>query len=118
MYLPHLAECIEDGVTFVSSWDRRHALHLRKGSSASSNNVGKSGDYLRKWALADDNERTVDDGDTLSWCLKSLALLGDHLEVGDDLLWSRLCNNGSDHGQRGEKDLVEGNHDDEVVWVV
>lgn len=118
LHLTHLAECLKDGIALRSSRNTGHALHLGNSGGTSGHDVRKSGNDLGERALTDDDQRTIDDSDTLSWCLKSLALLGDQFQVGDNLLWCHLCNDGCNHGHRGEKDLVEGNHDDEVVWAV
>jgi hypothetical protein len=87
-------------------------LHLRDGSGCGADNVGESGDELGKWALADDDQRTINDGDALSWSLQSLRLLGEHLDVGDDLGWGERseCRRG---GHGSDENFAERNHFDD-----
>lgn len=104
----YLAEGIEDGVALCSSSNWGHSLHLRDRSGSSRHNVSEATDDLREGTLADDDEGAVDDGDALCWGLKGLRLLGDHLDVGDDLSGGGLRGD-SGYESRGEE--VAEKHD-------
>lgn len=90
-------------------------MHLCKSRSGCGNNVRESGNDLGEWTLTDNDQRAIDDGDALGWCLKSLALLGDHLDVADHLLWGGLGKDWCDHGHRGDEDFVERHHGDSIT---
>jgi hypothetical protein len=77
------------------------------------------GATYREGALADDDQRAVDGIDALGRRLQSLALLGDGLDVGDDLSRRQLCEDRSADGQGRGDDGAEGNHGDDclVEWV-
>lgn len=66
--------------------------------------------------MADNDKRTVDDGDGLGWVLQSLRFLGDHLDVVDDLLRSRLGKGWDSKSREGSgSNGAEGNHFDESL---
>lgn len=106
----HFAECVEDGVSVGTSLDRLSALHLRDGSSGSGDDVGETSDDLGEWSLANDDERSVDDGNGLSRSLESLALCSEHLDVIDNLGRSESCRDGSSESQSGSEDVADGDH--------
>jgi hypothetical protein len=87
-------------------------LHLRDGSGHGANNVGETDNELGEWALADDDQRTINDSDALSWSLESLRLLGEHLDIGDDLSW-RERSEGRHGGHGSDENLAERNHFDD-----
>jgi hypothetical protein len=109
----YLAERIEDGVTLRSSRHWSHAVHLCNGGGSRAHNVREASDDLLiccqscqvegllkdatygKWALSNNDEGTIDDGDGLSRSLESLALIGDHLDVVNNLGRCDLCHYGS-----------------------
>lgn len=106
----HFTECVEDGISLSTCWDWRTTIHLHNSSSTSLNDIREASDDLGEWTLADDDERTVDDGDGLSRCLEGLALCGEHLDVVDHLSGSDSCSDGSCKGQSGSKEVSDGNH--------
>lgn len=106
----HLTECVEDGVGIRASLDRLRAIHLSDGSSDSGDDVGKTSNDLGEWSLADNDERSVDDGDGLSRGLESLALGGEHLDVADGLGGSDSRRDGSSESQSGSEDVADGDH--------
>lgn len=110
LLVTHLAESVEDSIRIRTSRDRRHALHLGKGSGGSGNDISESRDDLREWSLTNDDQGAVDDGDALSGSLEGLALLSDHSDVADDLGGGRLGKDRDGHGHGGGEELGEGDH--------
>jgi hypothetical protein len=113
--MAYLAESVVDGISISLVGDWSITLHLRNGGSDSADDVGEPGDDLRERALTDNDERTVDDGDGLSWGLQRLRLLSHHLDVGDDLSRSERSKSRCGASSSCEDDVAERNHfDDEA----
>lgn len=106
----YLAERIEDIIARLSRRNRCHALHLGDSSSGRGHNVGEASDDLGEWSLSYDDQRSVDDGDALSWGLERLGLLGDHVDVADHLSWCELSDDWDSHSHGRGEDLSEGDH--------
>jgi len=104
------AECIEDGVSLSTSLDGLRAVHLSDGNSDSGDDVGETSNDRGEGSLANDDERSVDNGDGLGRCLESLALGGDHLDVVDHLGRGKSRRDGSSESQSGSKDVADGDH--------
>jgi hypothetical protein len=64
----------------------------------------------RERALSNDDQWTIDEAEGLSRGLEGLALLGDHLDVGDNLSRCSLRHDGSSHGQSRKCEVAERNH--------
>jgi hypothetical protein len=107
---PYFTEGVEDSVSIGTSCDRSHTLHLRKSSAASRDDVRETRNDLWEGALANNDQRGVDEGDGLGWGLEVLALLGDHLNVGDDLGRSGLCHDGGGEGNSRSEEGAERDH--------
>src|SRR5689334_6688804 len=70
MGISYLAECVKDLTAGLSCGNRLHALHLADSSNGRGHDVGETSDDLRERSLSDDDQRSVDNGDALSWSLE------------------------------------------------
>ena len=82
-------------------------MHLADSSGGCGHNVGKARDDLGKRSLANDNQRTINDSDALSWCLERLALLCHHPDVGDNLSRRNLSGDRDRESHSGSKEVAE-----------
>ena len=82
-------------------------MHLADSSGGCGHNVAKAGDDLRERSLTDDNQRTIDNSDALSWCLERLALRCQHLDVGDNLSRRKLSSDRDRESHSGSKEVAE-----------
>lgn len=106
----YLTECVKDCVGLSPSRNWRAAVHLGDGDGNSSDDVGEASDDLGEWSLADNDKRTIDDGDRLGRSLESLTLRGDHLDVVNHLGRSNSRRDGSSKGQSGSEEVAERDH--------
>jgi len=95
----YLAESFEDGIALRAGWDIRHAVHLLNVGCAGGDDVYEAIDDIREGSLTNSNQRSVHDSDALCWALKRLALLGERLDVFDNLSGRALRNDGSRKSQ-------------------
>jgi hypothetical protein len=107
---PYFTEGIEDSVSISASCDSGHTPHLSNSSGGSGDNVRETGNNLWEGALANNDQRGVEEGDGLGRGLEGLALLGDHLDVGDDLGGSGLCHDGCGEGNSRGEEGAERDH--------
>lgn len=82
-------------------------MHLGDSSGGCGHNVGKARDDLGKRSLANDNQRTINNSNTLSWCLERLALLCQRSDVGDNLSRRQLSGDGHRESHSGSKEVAE-----------
>lgn len=90
-------------------------MHLNESLSGGRDDVCETEDDLWEGTLSDHDEGAVDWSELRGGHLEVLGLLGDALDVGDDLVGGGGCHCAGCHGRGGDE--LEGDHFDGVEEV-
>lgn len=94
----------------ISLLDGLGALQLGNQHGCRAHDISETRDQTGEWALSDNDQGRVDEGDALGRRLKVLGLLGDHFDAVGDLLGSGGGHGCGSQGEAGE-DLGEEHGD-------